>query len=153
MLRARAGNSRRIAFLKGVVADQMGRHLPREADNRDRIHQGIGEPGHGIRRAGARRDQDDADLSGRAGIAFGRVHRALLMTDQNMADMVLLENLVVNRENGAAGIAEYDLDALIDQGLDDHACTGQFAIPRHGTCSLLAPQTRVPVCGRTIAES
>ena len=43
----------RVAFLERVVADQMGRHLPGDADDRDRIHQRIGEAGHRIGRARA----------------------------------------------------------------------------------------------------
>ena len=35
MFRAMAGDSDRVAFLKGVRADQMCRHLPGDADDRD----------------------------------------------------------------------------------------------------------------------
>jgi hypothetical protein len=43
------------------------------------------------------------------------VHRRLLVPDEDVADGVLLEQRVVDREHGAAGIAEDDLDALILQ--------------------------------------
>ena len=45
---------------------------------------------------------------------------ALLVADEDVLDLVLLDDLVIDRQDGAAGIAEDMLDALIDQGLDDH---------------------------------
>ncbi len=61
-----------------------------------------------------------ADLAGRAGIAFGGMHRRLLVPDQDVADAVLLEDRVVDRQYRTAGIAEDDLDALLDQRLEHH---------------------------------
>jgi hypothetical protein len=48
------------------------------------------------------------------------VHRALLVAHQDVAHMVLLEERIVDRQHGASGIAENDIDALIDQSADDH---------------------------------
>ena len=56
---------------------------------------------------------------GRARIALGGMDRALLVAHQDVAQRVLLEQRIVDRQDGAAGIAEYDIDALIDQRLDD----------------------------------
>ncbi len=109
----------RVGFLKRVVADQMRRHLPGQADDRHRIHQRVGQPGHGVGRAGTARHQHDADLAGRARVALGGVHRAALLAHQDVAQRVLLEERIVNRQDRAAGIAEYDIDALIDERLDD----------------------------------
>ena len=75
-----------------------------------------------------------ADLAGRAGVALGRVHRAAFLADQDVADVVLLKQLVVDRQDGAAGIAEYIRDALIDERLDENLRTGHFFV-RH--CLLL----------------
>ena len=44
------------------------------------------------------------------------MHRGLFMADQDVADIVLLEHRVVNRQDGAAGIAENDIDALRLEG-------------------------------------
>ena len=44
----------RVAFLEGVGADQMRRHLAGDADERDRIHHRVGEAGDRVGRAGAR---------------------------------------------------------------------------------------------------
>ena len=46
--------------------------------------------------ARSRGDQDHAHPAGAAGIAFGRVHRALLVPDQDVTDRVLLEDRVVD---------------------------------------------------------
>ncbi len=109
-----------VAFLECVIADQMGRHLTGDADDGDGIHPRIGEARDRIGGARARGDQDAADFAGRARIAFGSMHRALLMTDQDVLDPVLLEQLVIDGQHGAAGVAENMLHALINESLQHH---------------------------------
>src|SRR5258705_11492309 len=46
--------------------------------------------------------------------------RAPLLPHEDVAQRILLEQRVVDRQDRAAGIAEYDIDALIDERLDDH---------------------------------
>ena len=116
----------RVAFLERVIADQMGGDLAGDADERDRIHQRVGQTGHRIGGAGAGRDQHRADLAGRARIAFRRMHRALLVAHENVPDFVLLEDRVIDRQDRAAGIAEDVLHALIGEGLDDHFGPGHL---------------------------
>ena len=130
VLGAGAGDSHRVAFLEGVVADEVGRHLPGDADDRDGIHQRIGEAGDGIGGAGAGGDEHHADLAGGAGIALGRMHRRLLVAHQDVLDMVLVEQRVVDRQHRAARIAEDVLDALVGEGLDHHLGAGHLL--RHG---------------------
>jgi hypothetical protein len=132
MLGAVAGDADRVAFLKGVGADQMGRHLAGDDDDRDRIHQRVGDAGDGIGRAGAGGHQDDAGLAGRTGIALGSVDRALLMADEDVADALLLEQRVVDRQDRAAGIAEHHLDPEVGQGLDQNLRATQLG--RHRFC-------------------
>ena len=107
----------RVAFLEGVVADEMGRHLAGDADHGDRIHQRVGEAGHRVGGAGAGGDQHHAALAGRAGIAFGRMGGALLVAHEDVLDLLLLEDLVIDRQHRAAGIAEDMLDPLVGQRL------------------------------------
>ncbi|MNL49861.1 hypothetical protein D3C87_1728270 [compost metagenome] len=40
---------------------------------------------------------------------------ALFMTDENMLDVILLENLVIDRKNGAAWVTEEMFDAIVLQ--------------------------------------
>src|SRR5262249_33705532 len=82
--------------------------------------------GDGIGGAGAGGHQHTANLAGRAGIAFGRVHGALLVADQDVAELVLLEQLIIDRQHRSARIAEKVLDALVGQGLDHHLGAGHF---------------------------
>ena len=107
VLGARPRDADRVAFLERVVADQMGRHLSGDADDRDRIHQRVGQAGDRVGGAGPGGHQHAADLAGRARIAFGRVHRALLVPHQDVLQLVLLEQRVVDRQHRAARIAEY----------------------------------------------
>ena len=113
------GDPHRVGFLKRVVADHVGRHLPGQADDGDAVHERIGKPGNAIGGTGAGGDQHRADPAGGARIAFGGMDGALLVPHQDVAQLVLLEDGVVNRQNRAAGIAEHDLYAEIDQGPDD----------------------------------
>ena len=97
VLGAGAGDANGVGLLEGVGADHEGRNLTGEHDDRDRIHQGIGQAGHGVRRTGSGRHEDHAGLAGGARVSFGRMHRPLFVTHQNVANGVLLEHLVVNR--------------------------------------------------------
>ena len=90
------------------------------------IHHRVGEAGHGIGRAGPGGNQHDADLAGRARVTFRRMSRALLVAHEDVLDLILMEDRVVDRQDGAARIAEYDVDALILQGLDHHFGTAQL---------------------------
>ncbi len=124
MLGAGPRDADRVAFLERVIADEVGRHLPGEADQRDRVHQCIGEARHCIGRARPRGDQHHAGFAGRAGIAFCRMRRALLVADENVLHLLLLEDLVIDRQDSTARIAEYMLDPLVGQCLqhDFGAC-------------------------------
>jgi hypothetical protein len=55
------------------------------------------------------------------------MHGTALLADQDVADGVLLEQGVVDREDRAAGIAEYDVDTLIDQGLEQQLGAGEIS--------------------------
>ena len=126
VLGAGPGDADGVAFLERVVADQMRRHLPGDADQRNRIHQRIGQRRHHVGGAGTGGHQHHARLAGRARIAFGGVAGALLVPHQDVLDLALLENLVIDRKHRAAGIAEEMLDAMIDQRADDHRGSGHL---------------------------
>ena len=131
VLGAVAGDAGRVAFLERVRADQVGRHLAGDADERNGVHQRVGEAGDRVGRAGPRGDQQHADLAGRARIALGGVRRPPFLTDENVTDLVLVEDRVVDRQHRAAGIAEDELDALILERLDHHFGAGHVL----GHCS------------------
>ena len=142
MLGAGPRNTDGITLLKGVVADQVRWHLTRDANNRNRIHQSVGETRNSIGCARAGCDKHDADLTRRAGIALGRVDRSAFLAHQDVADFFLLEQLIVDRQHRAARIAEDHFDALVGQRRDHHFRAGHC--PRHcNTLQLASSQAAV----------
>ena len=91
-------------------------------------HQRVGEARHRIGGAGTGGDQHAADLAGRARIAFGRVHRALLVPHQDVLHLLLREQRVVDRQHRAARIAEQMFHALVGERLDHHFGAGHFRV-------------------------
>ena len=58
--------------------------------------------------------------------------RALLVTNQDVLDVVLLEDLVIDRKHGPAGIAEDVLDTVIFQrAQDDLGASHLIVFTRH----------------------
>ena len=117
VLGAGTGDANCVAFLERVIANQMGWHLPRQADHRDRIKQSVGEAGDRVGGAGAGGHQHNAAFAGGARITFGRMGGPLLMAHQYVLYLVLLENLVVNGKYRTPGIAKYMFHPVIGQSL------------------------------------
>jgi hypothetical protein len=144
MLGARPGDADGIAFLERVGADQMGRDLTRENHDRDRVEQRIGKPGHRIGGAGARGHQRNAAFAGRTGITLGGMHGALLVTDQNVDEIVGGEQRIVNRQYRAAGIAENVLNTVVLERLDHHFGASHFFYRRDHRLVRIFVLTRDP---------
>src|SRR5690606_4140826 len=90
----------------------------------------------------------DARLPGRAGIALGRMAGALLVADEDMLDRILLDDLVIDRQDRPPGVAEEMLHALVLQRLDDHFRAGHLAaiaLPFHFATSLPGPSAVWPI--------
>jgi hypothetical protein len=137
MLRAGARDADRVAFLEGVVADEVRRDLPGNADERDGIHHCVGERRDHVGRPRAGRDERHARLAGRSRIALGRVAGALLVAHEDVLHLLLLKDLVVDRQHRAPRIAEDVLDLLIGQRFQDHLRAGHLLW--HHTHSAWAP--------------
>ena len=122
MLGTVARDADRVRLLEGVGADQAGRHLPGDDDDRDRVHQRVGDAGNDVGRAGAAGDEVDAGLAGRAGIALRGVDGGLFVANEDVPDAPPLlggpEQRVVDRQHRTAGIAEHDLHAEVAQRFD-----------------------------------
>ncbi len=126
VLAAVAGDADGVGFLEGVSADQVGRHLPGDHHHRDRIEEGIGNPGDRIGRAGAGCDQHHAGLAGGPGIAFCGMGRAGFVPYQDMADAIVREQFVIDRQHGATRIAEHEFDPLAHQHLAQYRSAAAF---------------------------
>ena len=120
MLGAGARNTDRIAFLEAVRADQRGRNLSGDADQRNGIHQRILKRRHRICGTGTRRHQHHAALAGRARIALGCMARTLLVANEDVLNLFLLEKLVIDRQHRTSRIAEDMLHSIVLEGLQHH---------------------------------
>ena len=140
VFRAGAGDAHGVGLLEGIVADHERRHLTRQNHQRDAVQQRVGQTGHRVGRAGARGHQNHTGFTGRARIALSRMNGGLFVAHQNVADFVLLENLVVNRKHSTTGVAENHFDALILKGLNHHFSAGHglthFALRASVPCSV-----------------
>ncbi len=136
VLHAGTRDADRVAFLERIFADGMRGHLPGQYHHRDRIHVSRGNAGHGIGYTRARGDERNADFFRRARIGIGRMYRRLFMAYQHMLHLVLLEQLVIQKKNSPARIAEYVADTFFLQTTYNDLCTRQlhdFVPARAGT--------------------
>ena len=121
----RTHDARHRRFLKCIRADGRGRDLAADDHDGHRVGLAVAHRRDRVGRARAGGDQRDADPPARARIARGHESGALLVRghDQRHGGAVLLvvaEDGVVNRQNGAAAVAENRVDALVRQHLDEH---------------------------------
>ena len=66
------------------------------------------------------------------------MHRALLVADEHVLDLVLVEERIVDRQHGAAGITEDVLDTLVLKRLDDHLGAGHLSGHRFAPIGFVA---------------
>ena len=119
MLGAGAGDAEGVGFLEGVAADELGGHLAGDGDDGDGIHHGVDQAGGEVGGAGAGSGAADPDLAGGAGVTFGGEGGVLLVPDQDVADVVVVKD-VVKRKGDAARIAENAIHAFACQALQQH---------------------------------
>ena len=74
------------------------------------------DPGDKVRGAGPGSAHAHPDPPRDAGVAVGRVRPALLVADEHVAQLRIVAEDVVQRQDHAAWIAEEDIDALAEQG-------------------------------------
>ena len=133
VLGARTGDAHDIGFLKGVVADEMRGHLAGDHDQRNGVHVGRGDTGHGIGRSGTGSHQAYAHLARCPGITVGRMHGGLFVTDQDMSERMIRE-LVVYVDDRTSGKTENEVNTFPLQAFHQNPGAGEH----HGRLSLLA---------------
>ncbi len=117
VLRHRQGDAVDVDLLEGVLADQRRRDVAGDRDHRDRVEERGPDAGDQVGRAGTRGAHADADAAGDAGVAVGGVRAALLVADEDVAELRVVAEDVVERQDDAARIAEEDVDALAEERL------------------------------------
>ena len=106
-----------VDLLERVLADEGGRHVAGDRDHRDGVQQGGADARDEVRRARTTGPEADADPAGHAGVAVGRVRATLLVADEDVAQLGVVAQDVVERQDDAARVAEEDVDALAEEGL------------------------------------
>ncbi len=128
----RQGDAVDVDLLEGVLAEQRAGDVAGDRHDRDRIEEGGAEPGDEVRGARARGAQADAHLPGDPRIAVGRVGAALLMADEDVAQLGVVPEDVVEGQDHTTRIAEEDVDALAKERLADHVGADPAALERLG---------------------
>ena len=150
VLHARPRDADRVDLLEGVAADPGRRHLTGQDHQRNRVHEGRGDTGDGVRGARTGGDEGHARAPGRARVSVGGVRRALLVTDQHVLDGVLLVDLVVDVQYSPPGVPEDAFHALVLEELhDDLPATELHGSPPDGEQRHCRPQA----LGATIRQS
>jgi hypothetical protein len=118
VLDARHRDPGRVGLLEAVLADQVARHVAGDEQRRHRVHVGVLDRGHEVRRAGPGGRQRAAEAPAGARVAVRGVAAALLVADEDVVDLGVRGEAVVEREHDAAGVAEDGVDADALQGLE-----------------------------------
>ena len=116
---------------KASRPDHGARHLAGDRDHRRVVHVRRGEAGHQVGGARPRGGDAHARPPARAGVAVGGVGRGLLVPHQHVAEPGILRQRVVERHDRAAGIAEEQVHALLEQGPAEDLGAGELL--RHHT--------------------
>ena len=124
-----------VDLLKGVLANETLGDVAGDEHHGRGVHIRRRDAGGEVCCAGAGRGEAHADLSGAAGIAVGRVGRALLVGCEDVGDfVVVIVERVVHVQDRSAGIAEDGIHALLEQTLEQDLCAGHFHIFLSSCC-------------------
>ena len=107
----RHGDAGDVSFLKRVGADHRPPDLAGDSHHRDRVHLRIGERGDQVGGTRPRCRHAYAYSAGHMRITASRVTCPLLVAHQHMAQLVRVEQRVVDRQYGASRNPEDHVDA------------------------------------------
>ena len=120
VLHDRAADADHVGFLEGIFADEVRGHLTGDDDHGDVVHVGRGNRRHRVGGTRAGGDEHAADLAGGTRVAVSGMAGGLLVTDQDVLDLVLLKDGVVNMQHGATGITKQEFNAFIRERANEH---------------------------------
>ena len=116
----RQGDAVDVDLLEGILADQRAGHVAGDRDHRHRIEERRADAGDQVRRPRSRGSHAHADPAGDPGVAVGRVGAALLVANQHVAQLGIVAQHVVERQDHPARVAEEDVHALPQERLAQH---------------------------------
>ena len=93
----RHGDAGDVSLLEGVGPDQRAADLPGDGDHRHGVHLRVGQRSHQVGGTGTRGGHADPDSAGGVCVAAGGVARALLVANQHMAQLLRVEQRVIDR--------------------------------------------------------
>ncbi|SKX94348.1 Uncharacterised protein [Mycobacteroides abscessus subsp. abscessus] len=100
-----------VGLLERVGTDQCPADLAGDRHDGHRVHLRVGQRRDEIGRTGTRRRHHDTGAAGDLCVAGGSVTSALLVTNENVAHLLRVQEGVVDRQNSAARNTENHLDA------------------------------------------
>ncbi len=114
----RHGDAADVSLLEGIGADRSAAHLAGDRNDGHRVHVGVRQRCHQVRRARAGRRHAHADSAGRHRVSLGGVAGTLLVAHQDVPDLGGIHQRVVCRKDCPAGDAEDHIHIGVLQGLD-----------------------------------
>ena len=121
------GDAGDVHLLEGVLADQVLAHIAGDEHHGGGVQIGGGDAGDQVGGAGAGGGEADPHLSRRPGVAVGGVGGTLFMSGQDVPDLLAIAvelELVIDVQNGAAGVAEDSVNALLQQAFHQNLGCG-----------------------------
>ena len=119
------GDAGDVGFLEAVASDQVAGDVAGDDDDGDGVHVGGGDAGDEVGGAGAGGSEANAGAPGDAGVAVGGVGGGLLVADEDVLDVGVVAELVVERKDNAAGVAEEDVDAFGPEAFHEDFSAGE----------------------------
>jgi hypothetical protein len=99
------GDSHNVHFLKSIVPDETGVHLPGEDHHGNRVHISRGNSRDGVGCTRSRGHQADADVACCASISVRGMNCALLVADHDVTD-ITHHQLIIDVDDGTSRIPE-----------------------------------------------
>ncbi|MNC47532.1 hypothetical protein D3C75_965970 [compost metagenome] len=127
MFRYRHGYACDIRFLESVCSNQAGEDIPGNNHEGNRVHKSCSDSGNKIGCSGTGGCDANSRFAACSGITVSSVNRALLMTGQNMFEIIEPVKRIVNIQHRSARVSEYSV----------HTFQNQTAQQDFGTCNYL----------------
>ena len=128
------GDADDVGLLKGVPPHHGPGDLTGDGDDGRAVHVRRREAGHQVGGAGPRGRDAHAGPAAGPGVTIGRMRRGLLVADEDVPEPGVLRQRVIERHDRAAGIAEQQIHALLEQCPAEDLGAGQGF--RHATVSV-----------------